>query len=179
MDVNALKDASGSELDEMGVAAGLPRVSRATGHGFDETDDSYRRRLHASVAGAAAAGATSQPVAMLEGQDARDAIEAPEESGPVAVLEDGSVVRGNAAAEILALRDALREAGEELESTNAELRQAKDLLARAADRLKEGAATGGNADAATTETPVVGAGDVQQANVGGDGAGAAEGSTLP
>lgn len=80
MDVSALKSMSGSDLDAAGAEAKLDRVSRARGHAFDETDDSYRRRLLASVVGAAAADAMSQPADIDAGE--------PQEP-PHADLKDG------------------------------------------------------------------------------------------
>lgn len=73
MDVNALKSMSGSDLDAAGDEAKLDRVSKAGGHAFDETDDSYRRRLLASIVGAAAADAMSQPADIeVESTDRKD-----------------------------------------------------------------------------------------------------------
>ena len=66
MDVNAVKTGSGKALDAAGAEINLPRVSIANGHGFDETDDSYRRRLIASVSGAEAAGAISKPADIVD-----------------------------------------------------------------------------------------------------------------
>lgn len=113
MDVEKLKVASGGDLDAAGVEMKLDRATVARGHAFDETDDSYRRRLVAQIAGAAAADALIQP--------AEIALSAEEETGPVAVLEDGTVIRGKAAAEILRLRVS------EGQSTDAKAPQEKKL----------------------------------------------------
>ena len=94
MDVEKLKDASGVDLDAAGVELKLDRATMTRGHAFDEVDDSYRRRLVAVIAGAAAADALSQPAVTAE------------ESGPKVTLDDGTVVRGKAAEEILRLRGA-------------------------------------------------------------------------
>jgi len=96
MDVEKLKAASGGDLDAAGVEMKLDRATIARGHSFDEADDSYRRRLVAQLAGAAAADALVQP--------AEVALSAEEEAGPVVVLEGGTVIRGKAAAEILRLQ---------------------------------------------------------------------------
>lgn len=90
MDVNALKTASGSALDAMGTEATPPldRATTARGHGFDESDDSYRRRLMASVAGAAAAGALSQPAA----ESPEPAREPETKSDALTLKQDGPTV---------------------------------------------------------------------------------------
>jgi hypothetical protein len=46
------------DVDGAGQALNLPRCTVDGGHPFDESDASYKRRVHAVLAGAAAAGAT-------------------------------------------------------------------------------------------------------------------------
>lgn len=41
----ARADVQGNRLDEAGAEIGLDRATVAGGHGFDESDDSYDRRL--------------------------------------------------------------------------------------------------------------------------------------
>lgn len=65
MDANGIKAAKGTDLDAIGEEMKLPRATIDGGHAFDETDDSYQRRLLAGVIGAEAAGALSQPSNLL------------------------------------------------------------------------------------------------------------------
>ena len=53
-------------LDAAGAAAGVTRISRKTGHPFDETDDSYRRRILTAVVGAGSVDAVE--AAIVQGQ---------------------------------------------------------------------------------------------------------------
>jgi hypothetical protein len=81
MTADDLKQLSGEDLDAAGARMHLDRVSKAKGHAFDESDDSYRRRLMAVIVGAAAADAMSQP-AVIEGDPMappKGLIEAPED----------------------------------------------------------------------------------------------------
>lgn len=66
MTAEELKDLTGEALDQAGAGMHLDRVSIAHGHAFDESDDSYRRRLTASLVGAVEAGAVSQPAEILD-----------------------------------------------------------------------------------------------------------------
>jgi hypothetical protein len=185
MDANALKDASGAALDELGAAANIERVTTAGGHGFDETDESYRRRLHASVAGAAAAGAESQPATSGPWPvvSAEAALAEEPNEGPTVVLDDGSVVRGKAAEEILSLRDQLASAATEIHSLNAELEdlveksktgaEAEAEAAAPAPKVKEEAQPQETGDATpSAETAGDAPAEVREGNVGGDGASA-------
>jgi predicted RNase H-like nuclease (RuvC/YqgF family) len=52
---------SRGDLDKAGREVGLDRVTKKGGHAFDESDESYARRLAAELHGAEAAGAMSQP----------------------------------------------------------------------------------------------------------------------
>ena len=53
-------------LDAAGAAAGVTRISLKTGHPFDETDDSYRRRILTAVVGAGSVDAVE--AAIVQGQ---------------------------------------------------------------------------------------------------------------
>lgn len=93
MDVNALKTDTGKALDAAGAEINLPRVTIAGGHGFDETDDSYRRRLIASVSGAEAAGAMSQPADIVqEAKGDEEPAAEPESSKAPELKQDGPTV---------------------------------------------------------------------------------------
>jgi hypothetical protein len=59
MDVDQLKNWTGSDLDDAGDKLGVTRVSPDSGHAFTETDDSFRRRLLAEVVGAEEADAVT------------------------------------------------------------------------------------------------------------------------
>ncbi len=69
-------------LDAAGAAAGVARISLKTGHPFDETDDSYRRRVLAAVVGAGSVDAVD--AAIVQGQTEAPATAAPAPSTPVA-----------------------------------------------------------------------------------------------
>ena len=53
-------------LDAAGAAAGVTRISRKTGHPFDESDDSYRRRVLTAIVGAGSVDAVE--AAIVQGQ---------------------------------------------------------------------------------------------------------------
>lgn len=46
---------SGQSLDTVGASLGITRVTKASGHGFDEEDASYKKRLLCEIVGATAA----------------------------------------------------------------------------------------------------------------------------
>lgn len=57
---------SGRSLDDVGAQVGLSRVSKATGHGFDEDDASYRKRLLSDIIGWPATEAMPQGFMMMD-----------------------------------------------------------------------------------------------------------------
>ena len=75
-------------LDAAGAAAGVARISLKTGHPFDETDDSYRRRVLAAVVGAGSVDAVD--TAIVQGQSDAPATEAPTPAPtpPIPALEE-------------------------------------------------------------------------------------------
>ena len=75
-------------LDAAGAAAGVARISLKTGHPFDETDDSYRRRVLAAVVGAGSVDAVD--TAIVQGQSEAPATEAstPAPTPPIPGLEE-------------------------------------------------------------------------------------------
>lgn len=64
----AMKEAleSGRSLDDVGAMVGLLRVSKATGHGFDEDNASYRKRLLSDIIGWSATEAMPQSFMMID-----------------------------------------------------------------------------------------------------------------
>jgi len=86
MDVEAVKNMTGADLDKIGDALTPPlvRVSVAHGHAFDEDDDSYRRRLLAHEIGPEAAGAMSQPMRIVDDKVEKDAGAAETDAAAVA-----------------------------------------------------------------------------------------------
>ena len=75
-------------LDAAGSAAGVARISLKTGHPFDETDDSYRRRVLAAVVGASSVDAVD--AAIVQGQSEAPATEAstPVPTPPIPASEE-------------------------------------------------------------------------------------------
>jgi hypothetical protein len=75
-------------LDAAGAAAGVARISLKTGHPFDETDDSYRRRVLAAVVGAGSVDAVD--TAIVQGQSEAPATEAstPAPTPPIPASEE-------------------------------------------------------------------------------------------
>ena len=76
------------DLASAGAALGLQRVTKASGHGFDETDESYEKRLLAEVIGAAAADAQApQPAPAAAPAEPVQPTEPPAAAAPPAVTE--------------------------------------------------------------------------------------------
>ena len=70
-------------LDAAGAAAGVTRISRKTGHPFDETDDSYRRRVLTAVVGAGSVDAVEAAIVQSQSEAPAAATPAPTPSAPV------------------------------------------------------------------------------------------------
>lgn len=139
MTADEVRTAAGEALDAAGASMKLDRVSIAHGHSFNESDESYRRRLLAELVGAEAADAMLQPADV-------DAAPAPESHQAPALRDDGPTVEEFVKAGYPA--DKYPPAGYASKSTEAEVAAAIKAQKDAADASQTKDAPGAGEQAA-------------------------------